>query len=505
MNKKTTNVKIRQMGKDAGESRAIEVSFQPEDKDRVLGLLGRFGGCEGDAAPEEAVTKLAAMAMFLSNIAAGHVLVRTDGMDRELGVDFVVEGSLASADFVASVITSAMWFQGRWERNLLHDPIPETKGQPQNKTLVESKTHQHKCESLMLPKAKAQMIFTRRMVEHVERSNARKAAATLGKGAQNPDAPALELMPDDGVSIPLILERRATLMREATEFPFFLLQDSATASLRRRTARAHLGHLIVHSRIESGACLEELRRSLSGIGEREISGRSQGLPTVRVNQALCANSKVFDKVVAAARSNTEKVSGLLWLVESSPGCELPTGMAVSPAPNFRYMCMLEIMRRINFSDDHIHDLKALDGRLAGWKGFLREQESHLPGIAATAWSLPVALCYGLEALLEHKSKMDGGEVIALAKWLVLRMSNRFAAATPGSHIDAIQVLAKKLAEKLLKKGPMIRRDLIRSCSKLKKDDCQRGLDWLKEQGIVNCEGDRWGIVCDEGTVLELIG
>jgi len=505
MKTKTTNTNIKRADKNGAETPAIEVSFRPADQDRVIRLLGRFGGCSGEATSEESVTALASMALLLSNIAAGHLLARADGRDRELGMDFVVEGGMASADFVASVIAPTLWFQTRWERNLLHDPPSEKKGQPVENTVMASKRKQSCFDSIMLPKGKVQMIFAEGVEQYEKGLRAGKEVATMGARARSEGSPSVELMPEDRISGVIILERRTTLLREVTEFPFFLFQTSGTSSLRSVAARAHLGHLIVHKLVESRTCLEKLGKSLSAIEEGDMSGRSERSPTIRVNQALCASSKVLNEVAAAARSQPEKISGLLWLVEASPGCELPAGAASSPAPNFRYMCMHEIKRRINFDDDHIHALPSLDGHLAEWRRFLREQERHLPGIAITAWNLPVALCYGLESLFKHESRMDGAEVIALAKWLVLRMSNRFAAAAPGSHIEGIQVLAKELAGKLLKKGPTTRRDLLRSRSKLKMADCQSALDWLSEQGIVDYQGDRWGIVCDAKTVLELIG
>lgn len=505
MKTKTTNTNIKRADKNGGETPAIEVSFRPADQDRVIRLLGRFGGCSGDTTSEEAATKLASKALFLSNIASGHMRARADGRDCELGMDFIVEGGMASADFVDSVIAPAAWIQARWERNLLHDPLPKATARPQHKTVMEVKMTQDGFDSMLTPVGRARRNFAKCQEAYCKQPLAKPDQATSGRVIPSSIQQDIQLMPNDMVSVPLILERRATLLREATEFPFFLSQPSGVASLRSRAARAHLGHLIVHSRLESPACLERLRRILSGAGERDMSGRSEGSPTVRLNQALCASSKVLDEALAAARNQPGKVAGHLWLVETSPGCGLPGGMTESPAFYFRIVCELKIMERINFADDRIHGLEALNGWLSDWRRFLREQERHLPGIAITAWNLPVALCYGLEALLGHDAKMDGGEVIALAKWLVLRMSNRFAAAAPGSHIDSVQVLAKELAEKLLRKGPTTRRDLLRSRSKLKMADCQPALDWLSEQGIVAYQGDRWGIVCDAKTVLELIG
>jgi hypothetical protein len=163
------------------------------------------------------------------------------------------------------------------------------------------------------------------------------------------------------------------------------------------------------------------------------------------------------------------------------------------------------MRRINLEDEAVHKLDALDGHIVKWKAFLREREMHLPGIAATAWNLPVALCYGLEALLGHHQKMDGAEVIAFAKWLVIRMCNRFATMAPGDRSEDVRRLAGKLAGKLLKHGPMTGRELSRCCHDLKSNKRQLALGWLSEQGVAACENDVWGVVCDADVLQQRIG
>ena len=502
MKAKSKNAKTKRAGGNAGGTSAIEISHHPEDSDRVLNLLGRFGGCGGGATPEEAATKLASMAMFLGNIASGHMRARVDGMDCDLGMDFLVEGGMASADFVASVIAPASWLQGRWERNLLHDVIPQAAWKKGNTHLMEAEMDQDALDSFVLP-----LTTVRRHFAACQKAYAKEVSEGLpaSAGASGLHGVPVKLMPADLVSMPLLTDRRTTLLREATEFPFFLFKMSGTARLRKCAARAHLGHLVVHTRVESPTCLAKLRRSLSEIGEGSLSGQPGGSPTVRVNQVLCANSEVLDRAIAAARRESGNVSGLLWLVESSPGCDLPAGMAASPPPDFYDICGRELRRRINFSDGFGHELKALDGRMAAWREFLREQDRHLPGIISTAWNLPVALCYGLEAMLKHESKMDGAEVIALAKWLVLRMSNRFAAAVHAGDSEAVRRLAGKLAGKLLEHGPLTPIQLTRRTSKLRVDGCLRALEWLSKEGVAASNGDTWSIVCDADAVRERIG
>jgi len=145
--------------------------------------------------------------------------------------------------------------------------------------------------------------------------------------------------------------------------------------------------------------------------------------------------------------------------------------------------------------------------MAGWRSFLRERERHLPGIAATVANLPLALCYGLEAMLGHKSGVvDGDEVMALARWLVLRMCNRIAvAAAAGSDTDTRTVrLAARLAEKLAADGPMKIRDLTRKCWRVSAGDCRTALEWLAERNVTAEQDGLWGIVGECRDVRALV-
>ena len=501
MKKKPTNKTVKQVNKDSIGAQAFEVSFPQEEQDRLLGLLRRFGG---DAVPEEAATKLSATAMLVSNIASGHMLAKVDGVECEMGMDFLVEGGMVAVDFSASVIAPALRIQDRWERNLLHDPIPEASGQSGNETGKKAKMWQDKFDTMLLPASRARLHFSVAQNAYHEQGSEKNVANIVAK-AENRKVALRKLMPEDHVSIPLICNRRATLLREATGFPFFLSRASGMAGLRSCAARAHLGHLIVHSPVESPAFLEKLRKNLEGIGERDPSKGSGNLPTVRMNLALIAPLGTLDGMLAAKRNLTADACKLLWLVESSPGCELPEENLALSQLSFSRVCEAEIMRRINFEDEAVHKLDALDGHIAKWRVFLRERERHLPGIAATAWNLPVALCYGLEALLGHKQKMDGADVIAFSKWLVLRMCNRFAALSPGDSSEDVRPLAGKLAGKLLEHGPMTGRELSRCFHGLKNAERQPALDWLSEQGVAACKDGVWGVVCDADVLQQRIG
>lgn len=490
----TARSEIERAGSDAGKTSAIEISFPQEDADRVISLLRRYGGCPPGFTTDEAVLKIATTAMFLGNIASGHMRAQVDGKGCDLGMDFVVEGEMASADFRDSVISSTLWFQTRWERNVLHDSRILGSAKGGNEPAVKVKRTQDAFDSILQPIGRARRIFTKFQEKYSEQTSAGELYDVDEK-----------LMPTDMLSVPLILHRRATLFTEATEFPHFIMEMSGTGGQRRCVAHAHLGHLIISAQLRSLACLEKLGKDLMKIGGDVSTGRMQATPTVRTNLALCADSNVFGQVFGAVRGGSSKIPGALWVVESSPGCELPAGITASPAPEFHNFGALEILRRIDFEDEYSHKLEALDGRLGGWRKFLREQEKHLPGIISAAWNLPVSLCYGFESMLKHRTRMDGGEVIAVAKWLVLRMSNRFAAAGSASQSDGARRLARKLTEKLLEHGPLTVRELTRRCSRLKKDDCQRALSWLSEHGVASPEGGVWGVVCDPEAVRERIG
>jgi hypothetical protein len=487
---------------------AIELPNSPDDSERVLRLVNRFGGRREDDSPEEAAIRLASMALVLANIAAGHLRGGVDGNDLELGVDFVVEGDFAAGDFVSSVIGPVSWVQDRWERNLLHDVAPDAVKRGRMNALANEKNEQDILDGVLLTATKVRRHFADAQKKHLKLPNLGHCATgdPLGSdapssegtaGAGQPTRKREVLMPMDVISIPLTCWRRATLCREAIEYPVVFSGTVAPAGLQNRASRAHLGHLLMHSRIDSSSALENLRKALTMFAERGTLGLADGSPPVRGDLALCGGGGLLDEAVAASPDRLRSVSGLLWLVESSPGCELHATMERIPdssALDFRLACEKEIRRRINFTDGDVHPLDALNGRMAGWRSFLRERERHLPGIAATVGNLPLALCYGLEAMLNRKSgAMDGDELVALAKWLVIRMSNRIAIATAAGRDTRTERLAARLAEKLATYGPMKVRDLTRKCSRLSADECRATLGLLADRKIAAEQNGLWGI------------
>lgn len=126
----------------------------------------------------------------------------------------------------------------------------------------------------------------------------------------------------------------------------------------------------------------------------------------------------------------------------------------------------------------------------------------MPGISRVVYNLPVALGYGLMSLHLHKKEIDGSEVMAWAKWLVLRMSNRVAAALATGKDSRAEHLAMKIVEKLTTEGPMKVRDLSRRINRLKAVDCRKALNLLAEQGIAGQQDGVWGILGKQGTAFE---
>lgn len=463
----------------------------------ISSVLNRFGACREDEAPQEAATRLASMALMLANIASGYLRMRADGIVCDPGVDFIIEGSMASAEFVESVIGPVSWVQDRLERNLLYDVVAETPRPKRESHIAELKRLENMEDCIALPVPSMRKKMTLNRITH------REALEELDK-QKRLDANIIKATYEDVMSqnrikasMVLALSRQSTFLREVLEYPIFFTQTSSAAGFRHRTIRAHLGHQIVHAEIETAACIGKLRKQLAEWRKHESTGCSEGAPRVRANLALCSARRVLDEAVAADPQRQGIPYRLLWLVESAPGCDLSDDagrISENPAPNFTKACEDQIIRRIAFSENHVCELKELDGMLGKWRTFLRRQDQHQPGIAATVGNLPQALCYGFIALCHGKIEIKGDEVIAFAKWLVVRMNNRIAVASVAGIDGKIERLASKVAEKLAANGPMKVRDLIRKCSRLNAEDCRAALDLLLERGMVSMQDGVWEMI-----------
>lgn len=498
---------------------SIDVSMLPEDRAKILSLLGRFGiRREGDTT-QDAATRLASMALVLSNIGSGHLRVVCDEMEYDPAVDFIVEGGMASADFLNSVVSPVSWIQGRCERNLLHD----VQGQSRDPMLIKLKTRQDQSDAALLPRAYLKTVFSNGQSDylHQKHENKRQAKSEDPAGAQAQSQSLLDpklMLMHHIVGVMLTEYRNHTLLREVLDYPLFFSRVSATSNLQRHAAQSHLGRQMIHAEIDSAAALAKMRKSIEEIGGRTALAGANGSPAVKLSLALSTGAGLMEEAAADEWRGRKLIPELLWLVESAPACELPDWAEDLPdgteelpddyedlperhVLDFQLCCRDEVRKRLSFEDEDMHRLKGLDGKMAEWREFLREQERHLPGIAKTAFNLPVALCYGLESLHDHQIPMDGDEVIAFARWLVLRMQNRVAVAVTGDKHDPIEQLARKLAGKLVIDGPMKVRQLVRKKSKLSTSDCRAALGWLAGRGIAGESNGVWGILGDAEKIL----
>jgi hypothetical protein len=199
------------------------------------------------------------------------------------------------------------------------------------------------------------------------------------------------------------------------------------------------------------------------------------------------------------------------LVENSPAGELEEDHAekavageeahpsqaaseIEPAPvTFAFRCEQLLLERIHFEDASYMPLPALEGRqMAEWRAYVRFHEPLLPGLAKTAFALPLATCCGLQTM-RGKEQVDGDQVLELAKWLVRRMDNRFAASSCLGAEQRQARLAERLLEKLKEHGPMKIREMLRRSYDLKSRDCRKALAMLARMGLATEQQGQWSI------------
>ena len=515
----------------------IDLAFKPEEAAMVSRLAARYGGSEEDT-PEEIATRLAAMALMLSNISAAHLVALVDGEQADLGVGFAVEGGYLAADIEESLIAPAYRYQERWERNLLHTVDADTPGHPcYNKPVKGTSLEFYDAMLLPGPRARRQYALiqkqgakavaggTKEPVNSPDEAsagnpnNAGKGQALGQPPVQPPNASpgpgvktqAAEVIPPPKPDVvdSMMKNRDATVMREALGYRVFLADATTNAGFEKRATQAHLGRLMIHSSIVSHVALERTGKTLEEFTHHKNIVRGDATLTLRADPVLCVGPDVLNEAVMSGALRAPGLNRLLWLVESAAGCDLPDTRkeGALPAPifqNFRLALEIGMKRRINFTNSTIQELPALSGELTGWRLFLRERERHSPGITKAVGNLPFALCYGLGAMLTDSSKLYGDEVVAFSKWLVIRMSNRLATASSRGQDSRIQRLAIKLANKLVTFGPMPVSILRRRCYKLKTADCRQALNWLAERQIATHQDDVWGIRGDSPSLQALL-
>jgi|GEM_PF-5211479 len=486
----------------------IELTNNEDDAAKVSRLVSRLGGGREDDTPEEAAMRLGTMALMLSDIAAAQLVAKVGETEIELGIGFAVEGGILSSDIAESVIAPVFRDQELWERNLLHEVDASKQISNLDPRSPESPSHY---DFQMLPIEMARKAFKNLQGEEhaatVSRTTplkvepARKAAKDDGNGGQ------VEVKQDRTRRAENIVmqHRRFTSFREVLNYRVFIADGTTATGLEQRVLRAHLGRFLLHARIDSYESMARIGKTIEGFRGHRNFTRGKATMTLRVDPVLCVGAGVLNEAILRGTHRAAGFTRLLWLVESTVGCELPdtgksTGDPNSQERDYRGAVKNELKRRINFTNTDTHALPALEGCLSGWKLFLKGMEKHCPGIRGAAGNLPIALCYGLEAMSEHTCKENGEEVVAFAKWLVMRMVNRVAAASYQRQHGRIEQLAARLAEKLSADGPLTQRQLIRKSSKLKADDCRQALSWLAERGLVALDGDRWGILRDPALI-----
>lgn len=515
------------------ERTAIEMPADPNDGASVMRLLSRFEINQGGVTQEEAATLLASMALTLSNIAAAHLVARVDKMEADIGVGFAVEGGMLNVDFAMSVLDPALRQQDRWERNLLHDVDTQSTWHKLNPTPSEAEKQLRTLERTLLPLPQARKVFKVAQEQHIEAlrtSETQKrteSSRTTNASAQQHQAQhstdfqnkksayqavfneKVRRISKDRIGLHLLANRNTTIYREILNFPLCITEVSGIRDLDGRVSRAHLGRALVSVRIDSVEMLEKIGLSLlQSSGRRNVvcGGESR---SVRIDHLFQMGSGVINDVLSIGGERSRILNRILWLVESTTGGDLPEEPESAVDGNrisidFPSAFQDELRKRMHFTNRDVHELPALDGKLKEWRAFLRERERHFPGIALVAGNLPQALCYGLESLGNMESELDGDEVLAYARWLVLRMLNRQAVVSNAHVSSELEQLAGKVAYKLAEHGPMTVRGIVRKFPKLPTRKCREALCLLEERSIAAMEHDVWGILGDSSAAQPFV-
>lgn len=491
--------------KTTTEPSVIELQ-DPDNAGQVMRLIQRMEIRREDDTPEESAIRMSAMALMLSNIAAPHLVAKVGDCELDLGVGFAVEGGFLRSDIEATVIEPAFRIQQLWERNLVHEGIAGDDAPKENT--------QQFYDRLLLPAHRVKALFMHQQKKRIltDRMSIQAEEKAQGEGnkktSNTTDDPKLGMIQGE-CDFMILRTREQTRYREVLDYRVFIAEGNNASGLEKRAVQAHLGRFVMNLRIDTPECLARAGRILADYTRHRNIRRGEATLMLRADPVVTVGPNVLSQSMSPDRNHPPAITGLLWLVESAVGCDLPESKVrerfKAPTSNFQTSCELEIGRRINFTDARTHELPEMEDHLGEWRQFLREREQKFPGIAAAIGNLPVALCYGLESLRLHQYPMDGGEVLALAKWLVIRMCNRFAVATTDERPTRVQQLASKLAGKLLEHGPLTVRELTRKCSRLKADDCQDALQWLADRRIAAVEGTHWGIKAKSKAVRELLG
>lgn len=206
----------------------------------------------------------------------------------------------------------------------------------------------------------------------------------------------------------------------------------------------------------------------------------------------------------AAKADGDKtawLSRLLWLVDGSAGPELPSEEAndrTIPIPNlnarFDHAVRLILANRLNSRNPEplIYDCDFAKTQ-ARWMGFLRDMETHLPGIRGSTRCLLASLTFGLRRLVGAAETPEGfgyshAGVEALARHLILRMANARAAihfsAEEAERLSQKRKIFDKLAE-----GPLDTRTIYRP--RIPADRCRELLAELSEEGRVRRRDEMW--------------
>jgi hypothetical protein len=294
--------------------------------------------------------------------------------------------------------------------------------------------------------------------------------------------------------------------REVRDHPLVFASAAGPGDVPRLMASAHLGKPQVHVALADGGQCAAYARVCNVLMDGCHLSHPVAL-NVRGEVLVTDSGNALADAVRDGGAGDRWLSRLVWLSDhkAGPEFEIPTDATSGGRLDqviARYGAAMDRAwaRRLNTvsSAPTVIECELREAQ-AGWVGFLADHETEFPGITGNARRLPASLNFGLFEIQKTSPAtrgapmMKSGDVMALARMLVLRMLNARSLMRRDSRRARIAEHARAIRSKLAE-GPLTVRELARRSHRLSAADCEEALDLLAAGGFVKRTTNAWCLI-----------
>jgi hypothetical protein len=440
------------------------------EETNLLKLLDTFSAANlGAGDLNTGVNLLTAMACTLANVAPddGTVVTR-DGRPARLGTSLFICGSASVGRVIDEVINEV----GRCQSNLTahlrsYLDYTETQSKKPGAELPPTGPRPNEAEDIFIATQSAEDPFTSTREEDWMRIL---------------DEPPTEKVSD------LALR------------PKILVSAAKSSDLHAQLQGLRPGRPLVHLGLGCPGDIAELSLPVTALleGRYPLEG---GCEYIRANMLVTDPMGMIKNVAKVPDERRAWLEQFLWLCDGDAGPnvtvdkEKTAQSSETTTERFRRALGLILARRLNMPKRNPivmgGDTKEMAQR---WAAFLRKMEPRLPGIYFAARSLLDSLLFGLGQMARIQSglKFSLAGVEALGRFLVRRMANAKAILTHASELAKRQSDIERIVRKL-SQGRANARTIYRNL-KLTAAQCNEGIRWMKEAGLLHCVNDEFELV-----------